>query len=60
LVDTALHFAGVGVGIGRSLRSVFELLAAGILLPGGFGLADPLMHPPDFSKMKDDQEREIE
>ena len=61
MVDRALYLSGASTGgMARSLRCVFEFLSAGVLLPGGFGLPDPLMEPPDFSKMKDDKEKEME
>lgn len=39
---------------------VFEFVSAGALLPGGIGLPDPCISPPDPSLLKDDQEKENE
>jgi hypothetical protein len=40
LVEKTLSLTG-SFTITRSLRSVFEFVSAGALLPGGFGLPDP-------------------
>lgn len=60
LVEKATGLAGHAAGLARVVRSVFEFVSAGVLLPGGLGLPDPCVEYADLSQLKDDKERNVE
>src|SRR6218665_3443831 len=59
LVKMGIFAAGIDIGPGEALRSFFECISSGILLPGGYGLMDPCeMVPTDVTAYLTEQQCE--
>lgn len=59
LVEKCVFAAGLDIGPGEALRTFFECISSGILLPGGHGLIDPCEKAPtDATAELTEQERE--